>query len=363
MRQCPEQYTLGLINASLLPPPECTRQGGQPRGPGCHTVPDIAFFSLLLFLTSFFFAMALKCIKTSRFFPSVVRKGLSDFSSVLAILLGCGLDAFLGLATPKLMVPREFKPTLPGRGWLVSPFGTNPWWWSVAAALPALLLSILIFMDQQITAVILNRVEYRLQKGAGFHLDLFCVAVLMLLTSVLGLPWEQRLTGLVVFILTGASIFLAPVLKFIPMPVLYGIFLYMGVAALSSIQFTKRVKLLLMPAKHQPDLLLLRHVPLTRVHLFTAIQLVCLGLLWIIKSTPAAIIFPLMLLGLVGVRKALERVFSPQELLWLDELMPEEERSIPEKGLEPEHSFSGSDSEDSELMYQPKAPEINISVN
>lgn len=38
-----------------------------------------------------------------------VRKVLSDFSSVLAILLGCGLDAFLGLATPKLMVPKEFK--------------------------------------------------------------------------------------------------------------------------------------------------------------------------------------------------------------------------------------------------------------
>lgn len=33
----------------------------------------------------------------------------SDFSSVLAILLGCGLDAFLGLATPKLLVPTEFK--------------------------------------------------------------------------------------------------------------------------------------------------------------------------------------------------------------------------------------------------------------
>lgn len=55
------------------------------------------------------------------------------------------------------------QPTLPGRGWLVSPFGANPWWLSVAAALPALLLSILIFMDQQITAVILNRAEYRLQ--------------------------------------------------------------------------------------------------------------------------------------------------------------------------------------------------------
>ncbi|KAM5301905.1 anion exchange protein 4 isoform 6-T6 [Glossophaga mutica] len=388
---------LGLVNASLLPPPECVRRGGHPRGPSCHAVPDIAFFSLLLFLTSFLFAMALKHVKTSRFFPTIVRKVLSDFSSVLAILLGCGLDAFLGLATPKLMVPREFKPTLPGRDWLVSSFGTNPWWLSVAAALPALLLSILIFMDQQITAVILNRAEYRLRKGAGFHLDFFCVALLMLLTSALGLPWyvsatvislahmdslrresracapgeppsflgirEQRLTGLVVFILTGISIFLAPILKFIPMPVLYGIFLYMGVAAISSIQFTKRVQLLLMPAKHQPDLLLLRHVPLSRVHLFTAIQLACLGLLWIVKSTPAAIIFPIMLLGLVGVRKALEWVFSPQELLWLDELMPEKERSTPEKGLEPEYSFSGNESEDSELMYQPKAPEINISVN
>ncbi|XP_059273713.1 anion exchange protein 4 isoform X4 [Mustela nigripes] len=306
---------LGLVNASLLPPPECARRGGRPRGPSCHAVPDIAFFSLLLFLTSFLLAMALKHVKTSRFFPSGVRKVLGDFSSVLAMLLGCGLDSFLGLATPKLTVPSEFKPTLPGRGWLVSPFGTNPWWLSVAAALPALLLSILIFMDQQITAVILNRAEYKLRKGAGFHLDLFCVAALMVLTSALGLPWyvsatvislahmdslrresracalgeprsflgirEQRLTGLVVFILTGTSIFLAPVLK---------------------------------------------------------------------------------LLGLVGVRKALERVFSPQELLWLDELMPEKERSIPEKGLEPEYSLSG-DSEDSELMYQPRAPEINISVN
>ncbi|XP_072605876.1 anion exchange protein 4 isoform X2 [Vulpes vulpes] len=366
---------LGLVNASLLPPTECAQRGGHPRGPNCHTVPDIAFFSLLLFLTSFLLATALKHVKTSRFFPSVVRKVLGDFSSVLAMLLGCGLDSFLGLATPKLTVPSEFKPTLPGRGWLVSPFGTNPWWLSVAAALPALLLSILIFMDQQITAVILNRAEYKLRKGAGFHLDLFCVALLMLLTSVLGLPWyvsatvislahmdslrrerrtcalgepcsflgirEQRLTGLVVFILTGTSIFLAPVLKFIPMPVLYGIFLYMGVAAMSSTQFTKRVQLLLMPAKHQPDLLLLRHVSLSRVHLFTAIQLACLGLLWIIKSTPAAIIFPLTLLGLVGVRKALERVFSPQELLWLDELMPEKERSIPEKGLEPKYSLGG----------------------
>ena len=59
-----------------------------------------------------------------------------------------------------------------------------------------------------------------------------------------------------------------------------------------------------------------------------------------------ALFLSLQLLGLVGVRKALEWVFSPQDLLWLDELMPEKERSIPESGVEPECSFSGSDSED-----------------
>ena len=59
-----------------------------------------------------------------------------------------------------------------------------------------------------------------------------------------------------------------------------------------------------------------------------------------------ALFLSLQLLDLVGVRKALEWVFSPQELLWLDEPMPEKERSITEKGLEPEYSFSGSDNED-----------------
>ncbi|XP_036606864.1 anion exchange protein 4 [Trichosurus vulpecula] len=375
---------LGLGNVSLLSPPECALQGGQPRGLGCHFVPDIAFFSLLLFFATFLCATILKHFKSSHFFPSRVRKVISDFSMVLAILLGCGLDASFGLSTPKLIVPSEFKLTHPGRRWLVPLFGANPWWLCLATALPALLMSILVFMDQQITAVILNRKEYQLQKGAGFHLDLFWVAMLMLLTSALGLPWyvsttvislahmdslrresatcvpgelphflgirEQRLTGLVVFILTGVSIFLAPGLKFIPMPVLYGIFFYMGMAALSSTQFLERVKLLLMPAKQQPDLLLLRHVPLSRIHLFTTVQLVCLGLLWAVKSTAAAIVFPLMLLGLVGIRKALERIFSPQELSWLDDPVQEEnEKKVQE--------------EKSELIYQLRAPEINISVN
>lgn len=43
------------------------------------------------------------------------------------------------------------------------PFGKNPWWVYLASALPALLVTILIFMDQQITAVIVNRKEHKLR--------------------------------------------------------------------------------------------------------------------------------------------------------------------------------------------------------
>ncbi|TFK14737.1 Electrogenic sodium bicarbonate cotransporter 1 [Platysternon megacephalum] len=391
------QQGLEAANWSLLTRTECLRVGGHLVGNSCNYVPDITFMAFILFLGTFLCSMMLKSFKTSHYFPTALRKLVSDFSIILAILIFCGIDAILGLETPKLIVPSEFKPTNSQRGWVVFPLGVNPWWVCLVSAVPAVLVIILIFMDQQITAVILNRKEYRLQKGAGFHLDLFCVSLLMILTSVTGLPWyvsatvislahmdslkkesttsapgeqpkflgirEQRLTGLVVFILTGVSVFLAPVLKYIPMPVLYGVFLYMGVAALNSIQFMDRIQLLLMPAKHQPDFMYLRHVPLRRVHLFTLIQMLCLAALWILKSTVAAIIFPVMLLALVGIRKAMECIFSRQDLSWLDDIMPEKDRKEEEEKLQRSQEKEESDSEDSEFMYQEKGPEINISVN
>ena len=39
----------------------------------------------------------------------------------------------------------------------------NPWWTSILAVVPALLACILLFMDQQITAVIVNRKEHKLK--------------------------------------------------------------------------------------------------------------------------------------------------------------------------------------------------------
>lgn len=51
-----------------------------------------------------------------------------------------------------------------------------------------------------------------------------------------------------------------------------------------------------MPAKHQPDLIYLRYVPLWKVHIFTLVQLTCLVLLWVIKASAAAVVFPMMVM-------------------------------------------------------------------
>uniref|UniRef100_A0A2K6MD64 Anion exchange protein n=1 Tax=Rhinopithecus bieti TaxID=61621 RepID=A0A2K6MD64_RHIBE len=343
---------------------ECKSLHGEYVGRACghdHPyVPDVLFWSVILFFSTVTLSATLKQFKTSRYFPTKVRSIVSDFAVFLTILCMVLIDYAIGIPSPKLQVPSVFKPTRDDRGWFVTPLGPNPWWTVIAAIIPALLCTILIFMDQQITAVIINRKEHKLKKGCGYHLDLLMVAVMLGVCSIMGLPWfvaatvlsithvnslklesecsapgeqpkflgirEQRVTGLMIFILMGSSVFMTSILKFIPMPVLYGVFLYMGASSLKGIQFFDRIKLFWMPAKHQPDFIYLRHVPLRKVHLFTIIQMSCLGLLWIIKVSRAAIVFPMMVLALVFVRKLMDLLFTKRELSWLDDLMPESKK-------------------------------------
>ncbi|CAH1788491.1 unnamed protein product [Owenia fusiformis] len=348
------------VQWKLLPLELCEEYNGVLEGPGCKTpkyVADVFFFSCLLFLGTFFLAYSLKLFRNTRFFPNKVRVLISDFAVFLAIIAMVGLDIGMGFNTPKLTVPSEFRPTKEGRSWFVNPM-KNPWWAIPAAILPALLCTILIFMDQQITAVIVNRKENKLKKGSGYHLDLFIIALQIVFCSMMGLPWfvaatvlsinhvnslkiesettapgekpqflgvrEQRVTGFCIFLFIGISILLTSILKYVPMPVLFGVFLYMGISSLKGVQFVQRLLIILMPTKYQPDYIFLRHVPVRRVHLFTLIQAVCLAILWTIKSIKSiSIIFPLMVLAMCFVRKAMDWLFTQHDLKWLDDVMPE----------------------------------------
>lgn len=381
-------------NWTILSKHACKEYGGTLHGLGCQYYADVFLFSVLLFISTFTLAVFLKDFKTTSYFPTSIRALVSDFAVVISIMLMTVTDMLLGLDTPKLEVPQKFEPTWEGRGWLIPMLGRNPWWTTLAAAAPAMLATILIFMDQQITAVIINRKENKLKKGCGYHLDLLVLSVLIAICSVLGLPWfvaatvlamthvnslrmesessapgekpqflgvrEQRLTQVFIFLLVGLSVFFTPVLKRIPMAVLYGVFLYMGVSSLKGSQFFDRILIMFMPQKYQPDYMFLRHVPTMRVHLFTLIQLTCLVCLWLIKSyKPSSIAFPLMLVVMIGVRKLLDFIFTQRELKVLDDIMPEHTKKKQE-----EDKMKEAEREEFELKNAllPEASSGNVAI-
>uniref|UniRef100_A0A8C3RYD4 Anion exchange protein n=1 Tax=Chelydra serpentina TaxID=8475 RepID=A0A8C3RYD4_CHESE len=384
--------SMDTITWTNLTVSECKKFHGVFLGSACGHhgpyIPDVLFWSVILFFTTFFLSSFLKQFKTKRYFPTKVRSTISDFAVFLTIVIMVLIDWLVGVPSAKLHVPEKFEPTLNDRGWLIDPLGSNPWWTLLVAAFPALLCTILIFMDQQITAVIINRKEHKLKKGCGYHLDLLMVGVMLGICSIMGLPWfvaatvlsishvnslkvesecsapgeqpkflgirEQRVTGLMIFVLMGLSVFMTSVLKFIPMPVLYGVFLYMGASSLRGIQFFDRIKLFGMPAKHQPDLIYLRYVPLWKVHVFTVVQLTCLVLLWVIKASAAAVVFPMMVLALVFIRKLMDLCFTKRELSWLDDLMPESKKKKEDdkKKKEAERMLQTVDSETVHLPYE-----------
>lgn len=60
---------------------------------------------------------------------------------------------------------------------------------------------------------------------------------------------------------------------------------------------------------------LLPQVKTWRMHLFTCIQLGCIALLWVVKSTAASLAFPFLLLLTVPLRHCLlPRLFQDREL-------------------------------------------------
>ncbi|XP_056868514.1 anion exchange protein 2b isoform X1 [Takifugu flavidus] len=332
--------------------------GTQPAAVTTLGEPNTALLSLVLMAGTFFIAFYLRKFKNSAFFPGRLRRVIGDFGVPIAILIMVLVaynlsDTFI----QKLSVPRGFSVTTPAkRGWLINPLGSDgnfPIWMMFACCLPALLVFILIFMETQITTLIVSKKERMLVKGSGFHLDLLLIVVLGGTSAVFGLPWmaaatvrsvthvnaltvmskavapgdkpriqevkEQRVTGLLVSILVGLSIVIGDLLRQIPLAVLFGIFLYMGVMSLNGIQLTERMMLLLMPPKYHPDHSYVRKVRTLRMHMFTCIQVVCLAVLWAVMSTQASLAFPFVLILTVPVKMfLLPRIFTAREMACLD---------------------------------------------
>lgn len=323
---------------------------------------DRALVPLILAGGTFLIALSLSRFRQSRYLLPQIREFLADFGPTIALaaMTVLAIKWFNDVDIKTLPAPDAIRPTL-DRSWFINPLAAPQWVWFASMG-PAALAAVLVYVDQNITARLVNSPDHKLQKGQAYHYDLCLIGFIIGACSLFGLPWlvaatvrslnhvhslatveevvakdggsrnrvlsvrETRLTGLCIHLFIGLSALALQWLKMIPMPVLYGLFLYMGVVSMGGNQFFERLRLWLMDSSLYPTTHYTRRVPIWTIHRFTLIQLVCLLVLGIVEVTPLGILFPLFLLLLVPVRFIAGRFFTAEELEALDsEEEPEEE--------------------------------------
>ncbi len=315
--------------------------------------------AFILATGTFIVANSLLQLRRSFLLKPLIRQLLADFGVPIAILLMSVLRlAFPTVEADMLQVPDQIGlVTTSGRSWIVPVFNIGPG--PVFLALVSgLLLATLFFLDQNISSILVNRPENKLRKGPGYNLDLVVVSVIVVIQSIFGMPWthaalphsplharqladvaeyeahgrryervvkarETRITGFVTHLLIGLSILMRDALKQIPLSVLFGFFLFLGICTLDGNQFWDRILLLFTQSEKYPTNHYVRRVPIRRIHLYTTIQVVLLLLLWFDKSNfyagdtiiPYSLFFPAIVSCFIPIRLyVLPRIFSEAEL-------------------------------------------------
>ncbi len=316
-----------------------------------------AFLTLVLALGTFVVARILRNSVNTPYLRKGFRTFLTDFGPAIAILAA----TMFSLQYPEIQLSKPVVPdtiaTTSGREWLVPIFNV-PTWVIFASIGPAILATILLFLDQNITTRLVNAKDNKLKKGMGYHLDLAIVALIVLGASFFALPWivaatvhslnhvrsqatmevidvggqkrekivsvkETRISGFLIHTLIAASIFFLDYFDLIPMAVLFGLFLYMGFASLGGNQFYERMMLWFTDPKLYPNSHYTKVVPAKEIHKFTFMQFICFVVLWVLKTSKIGILFPLMIAALVPIRLWISRFFKPEHV---EALLTEDEK-------------------------------------
>ena len=340
------------------------------------------FVALSMALGTFFGTMNVVKFETTKFFNPKVRKIIKNFGPVSMILLFTLLNLLpwtQKFNVPTLMVPDHFQ-LAGGRSFLVA-LKSIPLNLRLLCAFPATLLTCLFFMDQNISVRLVNSPDNKLKKGAAYNLDMVALGIItggktwfmcvcayyrypvcidshirlyisIVLLSIFGLPWmcgatvqsmnhvramaetklndktnqmeitevtETRLTGFVIHAMLASTILLLPELKKIPIPVVSGVFLFLGRKLMTGNTFFKRVtdafaeKARLAPTN--PIYVLGRK----KMNIYTGVQVLCLLGLFGFKQIPAiTIFFPVMINVLMAIRAfVLPNFFNETEFIAL----------------------------------------------
>jgi hypothetical protein len=333
-----------------------------------------AFLTTMLCFGTYYLAINLKELKKKKFLNSGMRFTIANFAVITAIVIAsCVSRLWAGrvdvewLKVPEKLEP-SYRPMGEPRPWLINPFGGQGLndsgevkdlpVWAIFFALPwGLGMALLNYLDQNLTSLVINRPTTAIKKPVGYHLDLMVLGVIIYpVVTMLGLPFpcaatvrslthlislttyedrpipgggtqrvaasviEQRWTPLMIHVLIALSLTLSSVLRNVPKGVLFGVFLYMGITSIAGNQLFDRVFLLMnFEPRTYPRLPYVTRLKIERLHAYTGIQFVCLAILFALKSVKStAVAFPFFIALLVFIRRALSKIFTPEELAVLD---------------------------------------------
>ncbi|XP_022239063.1 sodium bicarbonate transporter-like protein 11, partial [Limulus polyphemus] len=303
--------------------------------PDCKRENSLLF--LLLMFGTVWLAVSLYNFNKTPYLQASKREMLADYALPVAVitLSFIGSFVFQDIRTEHFHYNTDISFT---RGRVEE----LPWTAAVAAMGLGFALSLLFFMDQNISAAMVNNPCNKLKKGPGYHLDLFVVGILNGFLSLFGLPWmhgvlphsplhvrsladveerveqghiyeiivkvrETRVTGIVSHILIGLSILLLPYpLGYIPIAVLNGLFLYMAVTSLNGNQMFERITLLFMEQTAYPPNHYIRRCPQRKIHVFTLCQVIQLAAMCFFGFSPwsyVKMVFPVIILLLLPIRR------------------------------------------------------------
>jgi len=316
------------------------------------------FVALAMALTTFVSMMKVIAFQTTRFFNKQARAVIKNFGPVTIFILMSIINQlpwFKKFGVPTLSVPDTFQ--LAGGRSLLIPLMDVPLKVRLMCSFPAILLTSLFFMDQNISVRVVNNPDNQLKKGEAYNLDMLALGLITAASSLVGLPWmcgatvqsmnhvramtetkyneetdsieicevtETRVTGFVIHALLACTLFFLPTLRFVPIPVVSGVFLYLGRKLMSGNSFFVRIKDSIAESKRLPEDHPLNTVGRKKMNFFTLIQIFCLAGVWSFKqNTATAIFFPSVIGLLMAIRSfVLPKLFTEKELTDLGDATP-----------------------------------------